>query len=244
MNNTLRLQLLKLRDVARFRALSRHSLLEQTVSQLRRQHDHLGTLRIRHSKVLQAFDEVISNSKVDDHEVEVWVQTSKALLTSSFDKIVADGANWNGHGVGNRSLIEPLNDICHQSLHAMLCLDLLSEDATDKGLVETDVELRLFMERIVDDVSSFSKEKFGVCPEVLVGGELQLSIIPPFVEFVTVELLKNAIKAVIDRYGALDIDDAPPIQICLQSNKQDVYGKGCIVVQDHGIGMPREVADR
>ena len=221
--------------------LSRPLLFQQTVAQFRRQQLHLNALRIRHPEVLQTFDKVIGNLINPKLDLDARVRTSKTLFTTTFHKIAADGSNWNGLGVGQKQLIQPLNDICQHSLHAMMCLDLLSEDATEKGLVISNVEVRFFMERIVEDVSRFAKEKFGVCPEIQVRGDMRISMIPPFIEFVTVELLKNAIKAVIDRYGALDIDDAPPIVILL--NPQGGKG-GLLAFQDHGIGMREEVADR
>lgn len=246
MNKTL--QLLTVKDFVHCPSVSRHSLFTKIVAQFERQHFYLDTLRIRHPVVLQTFERVIDNSKIPMFEMDSWVHMSKSLLTSTLDTMVADGSNWNGQGVGTKNLIQPLNDICKHTLHATLCLDLLSKDATEKGLIRSDVAVGLFMERVVEDISSFSKEKFGVCPEIQVTGDCQnmsMQVIPPFFEFIAVEVLKNAIKAVIDRYGALDIDDAPPILIHLKENTQSGSGRGHIIsFQDHGIGMPKEVAER
>ena len=237
------LQLLTKTDLSHFHSLGRDCLFKHTVAQFQAQHFHLNSLRLRRPDVLLSFSEVIDNAKMKNIELDTWVHKSKTSLASTFNQIVADSSRWNGQGVMEKSMIQPLND----SLHAMMCLDLLASDASSKGLLVTRTPLRPFMQRIVEDVSSFSKEKFGVCPEISISGDLELLIVPPFVEFVTVEVLKNAIKAVIDRYGALDIDDAPPIEIHLTQGENScnaVSGKNCIVFRDHGVGMQKGVADR
>jgi hypothetical protein len=239
-----KLQLLTVHDFFHHQSIGRHSLFKQTIAQLKRQHVYLDTLRIRRPDVLHTFVQIIDNAMLPKVNIDNWLITSKYALSQTFDRIVADGNRWNGHGVTEKTLIKPLNDICHHSLYAMLCLDLLSDDAPSLGLTVSDVDVRPFMERIVEDVSSFSKEKFGVCPEIQIKGEMDLSMVSPFIEFVTVEVVKNSIKAVIDRYGALDIDDAPPIQIILINNLTKNGGIGRIVFSDHGIGMQKEVADR
>jgi hypothetical protein len=236
-------QLLTMKELIHFKSISRYSLFKHTVDQFRRQYIFLNTLRIRRADVKASFAEVIDKSMVDKFEIDEWVHKSKNVFSKTFDQIVADSSSWNGQGVSERSLIKPLNDICYHNLHALLCLDLLANDSSEKGLLASNVNVGHFMERVAEDVSSFSKEKFGVCPEITIKGNLNILMIPPFIEFVTVEILKNAIKAVIDRYGALDIDDAPPIEICLKE-KVGENGAGCVMFHDYGIGMQKEVADR
>jgi hypothetical protein len=248
------LKLLQLKDFVRLGTApgGRIALFDQTVQQFKNQHNYLKTLRIRRPDVMRTFEQVIDSASCGPHDdkkfhIDTWVTTSKTNMSKTFDKIVADGSMWNGQGVGDNALIQPLNEICRQNLYAMVCLDMLSADAPRNGMFASEVFAHDFITRIVDDVSSFSKEKFGVCPHIDVQGELKTYIIPPFIEFVVVEILKNSIKAVIYRYGALDIDDAHPIEIRLSAidgalNDGDI--KGSIEFRDQGIGMTDEVSRR
>lgn len=43
------------------------------------------------------------------------------------------------------------------------------------------------------------------------------TLIVPYVEFMVTELLKNAMQAVVDRYGAWDVDDAPPVLVHVEA---------------------------
>lgn len=246
-----KLKLLTIREVQHFMSISRDTLFKHTVDQLRRQHYHLKNLRIRQLDLIKAFDKAILHSEGTNIDIDSWAKSSKETISHTFDKIVVEGTNWRGQGVGIKSLRRPLNEICHHSLHAMLCLDLLLTDAPEVGLTPTDVELRPFIERISRNVGSLSKEKFGVCPDIQIHGDLHITIIPPTVEFAIVEILKNSIKALIDRYGALDIDDAPPIEVYLKKaveipenvNSKRI-GIGRLVLHDRGVGMSRDGANR
>jgi len=70
----------------------------------------------------------------------------------------------------------------------------------------------------IDDTIAFAEEKFGyspiiehitVCDETL----LEVELVPPFLYFSVMELLKNSVVATVARYGILDVEDAPPIQV-------------------------------
>lgn len=233
--------LLTLKDI---HLLSRHSLYKQTLDQFRRQHRYLDTMRLRRHDVAQTFDTIIKNTTAKDFDLNSWARTSKNVMSKTIDQIVADSSNWNGQGLAQGSLVHSLNEICRHSLHVVLSLDLLLNDSFDRGnLVVKNLALSPFMQRISDDVASFAKEKYGVCPDIVVTGCIEMTAIPPYMEFVAVEILKNSIKAVIDRYSPLDIDDAPPIEIHLEKYAKGC-GAACILFRDHGTGMREEEASK
>lgn len=239
------LQLLKLKDVINLHSSSKRHLLEEVTAQFRRQHSYLNKLRIRRQDVLQCFEDVVDNATKPEFDYNSWTMQSKRDMSQTFDKILADARGWHGKGVTEKSLIQPFNDMCYHNLNAMMCLDLLSHDSN--GEMVSDVAASQFIHRIIEDVSSFSKEKFGVCPEINIQGETNLRIVPPFIEFIIVEVLKNAIKAVVDRYGALDIDDADPIEIHISKTialDNEMESGAIIEFCDRGVGMDDAVAKR
>lgn len=62
----------------------------------------------------------------------------------------------------------------------------------------------------------------------------------PFVEYACAELLKNAFKATVDRYGAAGVDDAPPVHVRLSCDSRFA----CISIADGGGGVPSSLARR
>ena len=80
----------------------------------------------------------------------------------------------------------------------------------------------------VEIATAFAEEKFGYSPVIeamTCSGETpadQVDLVPPYLFFTVMELLKNSVVATVDRFGILDIEDAPPIQV----------GSGCTIVDD------------
>ena len=102
-----------------------------------------------------------------------------------------------------------------------------------------DVALRPLVERTLDDVKAFSVEKFGVAPPVEVGKsesreKASFLGVPEYGSFALTELLKNAFRAHIERYGAAGVDDAPPIRIVIAADRKCAAVRVC----DVGGGLP------
>lgn len=114
-------------------------------------------------------------------------------------------------------------------------------------------QLHQVVANAVSHCKGMSKEKYGVCPDITVypdpcdaaasdGGlhgpgdtpSLECLCEGGSVHYITIELLKNAIRANIDRYGVLDIEDAPPIR-CRVSQGSGEVG---FSIEDSGQGMP------
>ena len=229
-------KLLRIHDVARCLSLGRDVLLKETRGQFTRQLSCLKSLQIRHCQAIQCFTEVIESSSYSNFDLDGWVQSSKQAFQSVFNQMEAEGAQWNGRGICNRSLVSPLNEICYHNIYAQLCLDCLSKTSNNTPCT---LELNSFLSACMEDIGSFSKEKFGVCPDINIKGELNLLVVPSYFEFAVVELVKNSIKSVIDRYGALNLDDTEePIEIMLYGDSKRM------VLTDKGCGMSKDVAER
>jgi len=107
------------------------------------------------------------------------------------------------------------------------------------------VDLRHLCEWAAEDCHGLCIEKFGVAPlfEVTTPASSSASsasssplassstssfssstystvVIPSYVHFVLMELLKNASTAMVDRYGVQEVDIAPPVQLRLQPPSQ------------------------
>jgi hypothetical protein len=99
-----------------------------------------------------------------------------------------------------------------------------------------------------EDVRAFCVEKFGAAPEVEVeiesagasagaGGaraaERALVGVPELLRFALAELLKNAMRATVERFTAAGADDAPPVRVRLRSDTAFVH----LSVEDAGVGL-------
>ena len=71
----------------------------------------------------------------------------------------------------------------------------------------------------IEDATSFAEEKFGNAPEIelvfagTTGTEPRVNVVAPYLYFSVMETLKNSIVATAEKFGTLDIQDAPPIQV-------------------------------
>lgn len=97
-------------------------------------------------------------------------------------------------------------------------------------------------EKTAEHVRAFAVEKFGAAPEVLITSSCvpqgaraaSCLVIPAYLKFALVELLKNAIGASVERFGAAALDDAPPVRVIISEDRS--YVGFC--VSDHAGGIP------
>lgn len=102
------------------------------------------------------------------------------------------------------------------------------------------VDVPQLLEDVLEDaVRPLVSEKFGAgaCPDVIVErgpGHHTAELPPALVSYVAVELLKNACEAMVQRHGALDMEDAEPIHVLVSSNKTNLG----VRIVDTGGGLP------
>lgn len=118
-------------------------------------------------------------------------------------------------------------------------------------LVST-ASLEAIARQVTDAVRSFCIEKHGVASEVdittttartrtpapatISASPFSFVGVPQHASFILSELLKNALNAHIERYGAVGVDDAPPIRMHVSSNARFASALIC----DAGGGFPVE----
>ena len=109
--------------------------------------------------------------------------------------------------------------------------------------VVTRCDLRAIAERCVDNARGACVEKHGDAPAVeVVGGEsapVTMVAVPAHLHFILFEVLKNAMKAVIDAEGVLQLHEAEPIQVHLSaSGPGTALGPAVgLRVTDRGVGL-------
>jgi pyruvate dehydrogenase kinase 2/3/4 len=99
-------------------------------------------------------------------------------------------------------------------------------------------DLSEILAEAISHTTSISKQKYGVCPEIELtgvgGANAQATVIGSYVSYIAIELLKNSVRATVERYGELNVDDAPPITVLVSATASEVG----FVVSDVGGGIP------
>lgn len=93
----------------------------------------------------------------------------------------------------------------HQQLVDMQPVSLIARNAPVMRIVRN----------VAEDCRAFCVEKNSAAPDVQFKGNDSTTalLVVPYVEFVLTEVLKNALQAVVKRYGAWEVDDAPPVMV-------------------------------
>ena len=157
-------------------------------------------------------------------------------------------------------LIEMRLHLTHyQYAHSLYTQQPHEADAADYPLVAR-CGLRAIAEHTADMARGMCVEKHGDAPHVAVtvdgaivtadsgstdgseSADVEVVAVAAHVHFMLMELLKNSMKAVIDRYGVLQLHDAPPITIALSSSSPSVSPAPAgpfvgIRVTDTGVGL-------
>mmetsp|Transcript_20874 Transcript_20874/g.29464 ORF Transcript_20874/g.29464 Transcript_20874/m.29464 type:complete len:427 (+) Transcript_20874:172-1452(+) len=93
-----------------------------------------------------------------------------------------------------------------------------------------------------EDASMICCSKYGDSPEVIVSGRLDLTFpyIPTHLHYILLELLKNAMRATVDRHGVGF--RCPPVTVVIAdgADNEDVV----IKVSDEGGGIPRSQVEK
>eukprot|EP01024_Parvocaulis_polyphysoides_P032450 TRINITY_DN29054_c0_g1_i2.p1 TRINITY_DN29054_c0_g1~~TRINITY_DN29054_c0_g1_i2.p1 ORF type:complete len:313 (-),score=35.95 TRINITY_DN29054_c0_g1_i2:274-1212(-) len=148
--------------------------------------------------------------------------------------------------------INNVNQICDEQYNFLVRTRLLLQqqlaafdvlekkvDESKVNLVDENCNVYRLVQGIVEDCMAFSVEKNSTSPIVNISGEKDvcISTVDSYVFFLTVEVLKNGMQAVIRRYGAWDVDEADPIQFKIQRSKNFLT----MQIIDTGGGVPQNV---
>ena len=154
------------------------------------------------------------------------------LLRSGWPQTVSSG------NPGDK-VVNAVSEIFSASHSQIMNLETLMsfDDFRDKHGEPQRVQLEACVEDIMSSARAIGVEKFGVHPILDISVASGVAIdqaAAPLLEFSMIELLKNAFGTMMDRYGALEVEDASPVKVYFE-------GKGThlqrVLVEDTGAGM-------
>ena len=116
------------------------------------------------------------------------------------------------------------------------------------GIIQTECQPAFVCEHAISDAQQICEMSLGVAPSVKVEGatDMRLPYIPEHLHYIFFELLKNSMRAVVERFQAmqpevqLSRDDLPPISVIFSEGAEDVT----IKISDRGGGIPRSGMQR
>lgn len=116
------------------------------------------------------------------------------------------------------------------------------------GIIQTACKPAFVCEHAIADAQQICEMSLGVAPDVKVEGatEMRLPYIPEHLHYIFFELLKNSMRAVVERYRKMSPDkelkreDLPPISVIFSEGAEDV----AIKISDKGGGIPRSGMQR
>ena len=223
------------------------TLLKQTCVQ----HEYLRARNFRRPSILSIFDRLAKIGQTEcaiprhDDDIAQLAQEAKEEIAVELERLVADGRQWGGHDALPLKYRDAVNAIFEHCYYSQASLDMLvascSNEPTHPFLVKS-CNLKALTEHVAEDMRGLSIEKFGVCPEIVVSsrGEragTEVAAIGPLLQFTCVEIMKNAVQSVIEKYGELEIDglDEPPITV--HCSRNEGAGDAEWVFIDNGLGL-------
>ncbi|XP_076434574.1 branched-chain alpha-ketoacid dehydrogenase kinase-like [Babylonia areolata] len=199
-------------------------------------------LYIRAFHILSSFP-VISSLE----EEEKYSETLRQLLDDHKDVVtlLAEGFSQVRKHITDENLIRTFLDRTLTSrlgirMLAEHHLSLHDEKANHVGVVNVAFSPRKLIEKRGQFVRSICEGKFGKAPDIVVNGHLNTTFpyIPPPLEYILTELLKNALRATVETHA--DVGPMPEVVVTLASNDNDFV----IRISDRGGGVPQKLARR
>lgn len=217
-------------------------LAENVKSQMSFQHRIMEKGSFRRPAILDFFHEKASMNELPA-DIGGYAFDLKRQLQTELDRLVSDGNKWGGYASTPDKYRQPINEVFSQCFYTLALFDILmvscseAVDLNETHLLARPCDLRHLTACVADDLHGLSIEKFGVCPAITIlpnHEEVAPTVdgIWPLLQYSCVEIVKNSIQAVIDRFGELEIDDLdePPIVVdCCNANEW--------VFKDDGTGL-------
>lgn len=196
---------------------------------------------------LETFDTLANFPEIRDPE---HVVQFRACVSHQM-KLHNHGARYIADGYRQVRRIAPhisLDSFLHTFFTSRIACRILMENYVNQhqpqegfnGIIQRNISpLSVTMER-VEELTTLTKRIYGVAPEVEFRGNLDctLDYIPRHVSYMVQEVLKNALRATVERHaqpGGMVRGDVPPVMVELQ--KGDVHV--IIKISDQGGGMPK-----
>ncbi|KAI9293750.1 alpha-ketoacid dehydrogenase kinase [Neoconidiobolus thromboides FSU 785] len=109
------------------------------------------------------------------------------------------------------------------------------------GIICTKTSISQIAQEAIDNASFICEDYYGLfkAPRIILHcpDDLEFMYVPSHLHHVLFELLKNSLRAVVDRFGDDCDDEYPPIKIIVAKGNEDIT----IKISDEGGGIPRSV---
>ena len=107
------------------------------------------------------------------------------------------------------------------------------------GIICTRANVRDIVHEAIENARFVCEEHYGMFRgppvQLICAPELSFAYVPGHLSHICFELLKNSLRAVVERYGPGDPDVIPPIKVIVSEGKEDIT----IKISDEGGGIPR-----
>ncbi|KAF8169878.1 mitochondrial branched-chain alpha-ketoacid dehydrogenase kinase-domain-containing protein [Mycena galopus ATCC 62051] len=107
------------------------------------------------------------------------------------------------------------------------------------GIICTKANIHDIVEEAIDNARFVCEEHYAMfkCPPVqlICPKDLSFPYVPGHLSHICFELLKNSLRAIVERYGVDNEDAFPPIKVVVVEGKEDIT----IKISDEGGGIPR-----
>lgn len=203
-----------------------------------------------HELYIRAFQMVTEFSPVTDFEKEArFTQMLSQLLDDHRDVVtlLAEGFRETRKHIQNEQLIKSFLDKTLTSRLGMrlLCeqhLALHEEKSNQVGIITINFSPKILIERKAEFAKKMCLQKYGVTPDVKVGGHLSalFSYIPQPLDYILHEILKNAMRATVEAHRGTPSDRLPSIGITIANNDVDFI----IKISDRGGGIRHELLQK
>jgi len=104
------------------------------------------------------------------------------------------------------------------------------------GIIQTECQPAVVCSHAMEDARRICDNNYGIAPEVKLEGSIDMTLpyIPEHLHYMLFELLKNSMRAVVERYRDSK-EGLPPISVVFAEGTEDV----AIKISDKGGGIPR-----
>lgn len=107
------------------------------------------------------------------------------------------------------------------------------------GIICTRANVRDIVHEAIENARFVCEEHYGMFRgppvQLICAPELSFAYVPGHLSHICFELLKNSLRAVVERYGPGDPEVIPPIKVIVSEGKEDIT----IKISDEGGGIPR-----
>ena len=132
--------------------------------------------------------------------------------------------------------------ICPLVSHAStsdIALNTLQPHPDYVGIICTNANVHDIVHEAIENARFVCEEHYGLFKappvQLICSPSLTFSYVPGHLSHICFELLKNSLRAVVERYGPENEESMPPIKVIVSEGKEDIT----IKISDEGGGIPR-----